>query len=100
MSEWSDRARRYHERIRAILLHDWDPIGVAQIAEAQDEYDSYVSEIHGMLIRREPRQKLIDHLWWIESSAMGLCGNRPRTDWVVDELIRLREEIESNSTSR
>ena len=51
MSERVDRARRYHDAIRRILLHDWDPIGVAEVVEAQDEYDGYIGKIHGMLIR-------------------------------------------------
>jgi hypothetical protein len=37
VSERLDRARRYHTGIRQILLRDWDPIGVADVAEAQDE---------------------------------------------------------------
>ena len=47
--------RRYHESIRAILLKDWDPIGAAEVPQAQDEYDNYVGEIHVMLIRHEAR---------------------------------------------
>jgi len=62
MSERVDRARRYHDAIRRVLLHDWDPISVVEVAEAQDEYDSYIGKIHGMLIRHEPRHKLVDHL--------------------------------------
>jgi hypothetical protein len=54
VSEHLDRARRYHTGIRQILLRDWDPIGVADVAEAQDEYDGYISKIHGMLIRTSP----------------------------------------------
>ena len=83
-------ARHYHAAIRQILLHDWDPIGVAHVPEAQDEYDSYIHEIHGMLIRREPRNRLIDHLWWLETQHMGLFGNRTRTEAVADKLIALQ----------
>ena len=61
VSEHLDRARRYHAGIHRILLRDWDPIGVADIVEAQDEYDSYVGKIYGMLIRHEPRHKLVEH---------------------------------------
>jgi len=94
MSEHLDRARRYHYGIRRILLREWDPIGVADVAEAQDEYDSYVSKIHGMLIRHEPRHKLVDHLWWIETDNMGLAGNRRRTEAIADRLLELRDELE------
>ena len=94
MSEHLDRARRYHEGIRRILLHNWDPIGVSDVAQAQDEYDSYVSKIYGMLIRHEPRHKLVDHLWWIETDNMGLAGDRQRTEATVDRLLGLRDELE------
>jgi hypothetical protein len=97
MSERLDRARRYHEAIRDILLHEWDPIGVSDEPNAQDEYDSYIHEIHGMLIRHEPKYRLFDHLWWIETVAMGLFGNRSRTEMVADRLIELRGEIESGA---
>ena len=96
MSEHLDRARRYHAGIRRILLHGWDPIGVAQTPEAQDEYDSYIGKIHGMLIRHEPRHKLVDHLWLIETEYMGLFGNRQRTEATVDRLISFRDEVETS----
>jgi len=31
-------------------MNEWDPIGVKGIPGAHDEYDSYVSAIHKMLI--------------------------------------------------
>jgi hypothetical protein len=76
------------------LLHDWDPIGVADVPEAQDEYDSYVGKIHGMLIRHEPRHKLVEHLWLVETEYMGLSGNRQRTEAIADRLLKLRDELE------
>ena len=93
MSEHLDRARRYHEAIRVILLQDWDPIGVSHIPEAQDEYDSYVNEVYGLLIRREPRHRLVDFLWWVETQHMGLRGSRQRTEQVADRLLRLPDEV-------
>lgn len=95
MSKHLDRARRYHEAIRRILLLEWDPIGIVDQPDAQDEYDDYIHEIHGMLIRHEPRHRLIDHLWWVETEHMGLFGYRPRTEAVADQLLKLRTEIEA-----
>jgi len=94
MSEHLNRARRYHDGIRRILRREWDPIRVADIQEAQDEYDSYVGKIHGTLIRREPRHRRVDHLWWIETDNMGLAGNRQRTKAIADRLLELRDELE------
>jgi hypothetical protein len=96
VSEHLDRARRYHAGIRQILLHDWDPIGVADVPEAQDEYDSYISKIYGVLIRHEPRHKVVEHLWAIETEYMGLFGNRQRTKATVDRLLRFRDEVEAS----
>jgi hypothetical protein len=95
MGSYLDRARRYHEAIRRVLLREWDPIGVADIPQAQDEYDGYVGEIHGRLVRHEARQSLIDHLWWIETVHMGLCGNRAHTEVIADRLLALRDAIEA-----
>jgi len=95
MTDHLDRAKRYHDAIHRILLHEWDPIGIADEPAAQDEYDGYIHEIHGMLIRHEPRHRLFDHLWWIETEHMGLFGNHQRTEAVADLLISLREEIEA-----
>lgn len=35
--------------IQKILLNEWDPIGVSDIPEAQDEYDAYADTVFGML---------------------------------------------------
>jgi hypothetical protein len=93
MSERLGQAQSYHTAIRGVLLREWDPIGVADIPEAQDEYDAYVSQVHGMLIRREPLHKMIDFLWWVETEHMGLCGNRRRTEQVAERLLRLAKEM-------
>ena len=94
MSKHLDRARRYQESIRAILLKEWDPVGVADVPQAQDEYDSYVGQIYAMLIRHEARHALVDHLWQVETVHMGLAGNRRHTEAIADRLLRLRDDME------
>ena len=95
MSQYLDRARRYHESVRAILLKEWDPIGVANVPEAQDEYESYVGEVYVILIRHQARHTLVDHLWRVETEHMGLAGNRGHTEAIADRLLRLRDEMEA-----
>jgi len=104
MSEYIEQAKSYQEAIRLVLLREWDPIGVANVPQAQDEYDSYVSQIHGFLIRHEPRHKLVDFLWWAETEHMGLYGNRQRTEKVADLLLQIlaparREGLSSDSSN-
>lgn len=33
------------DALRALLLRDWDPIGIADEPAAQDEYDTYADDI-------------------------------------------------------
>src|SRR5437899_1449342 len=49
MEDRERRAREIQEAIRHVLLHEWDPLGVSQCPEAQDEYDSYVSGVYRLL---------------------------------------------------
>ena len=97
MNEKGSRAKRYNDAICSILLHAWNPIGVAEIPEAQDEYNMYASQVASILMKGEPRQKLIDYLWVIETGNMGLPGNRARTEAAVDRLLQLRREIDRDA---
>lgn len=89
-----DRARLFHEAIRRALLQEWDPIGVGEIAAAQDEYDSYVSTIYKMLISRKARHEVFDYLWWLETEHMGLTGDRQATEKFADRLMQIPDEVE------
>lgn len=95
MSDYLDRAKRYHYAIKQILLEEWDPIGVKDFPEAQDEYDSYVSDVYHRLIHRVPKHELFDYLWEVENTHLGLYGNRSRTETVVEKLVALNEKLAS-----
>jgi hypothetical protein len=82
----------FHDAVAKVLLHDWDPIGISAVAEAQDEYDSYVWPICGLLMENAPRQRIIDHLRIIETEHMGLTGGREHTERVADLLLQLPRE--------
>ena len=84
--------RRYDAAVRRILIRAWDPIGVADVPEAQDEYDSYVAGVCSRLIRKVPRQELFDYLWHVETECKELGGDRERTGRVVDLLLELPDQ--------
>jgi hypothetical protein len=86
--KYHERARRYHEAIHDILIKEWDPIGMGV---PQDEYDSYIPQIYKRLITRASEQNLFDYLWWVETTNMGLSGNRTRTWEIVHKLFQLNE---------
>jgi len=72
--------------VRNALLNEWDPIGVKGIPEAVDEYDGYVAKVCE-LVTAGNKQKLIDHLWWIETERMGLTGDRKATEGFAERLL-------------
>lgn len=86
MSENLKRAKSLHAKIGEILLKEWDPIGIQDISEAQDEYDSYVPSIYRMVISRKPIHEIFDYLWWVETEHMGLTGDRQATESVAKKL--------------
>jgi hypothetical protein len=61
-SEEQLRARSIQESIRDILLRDWDPIGINDVPEAQDEYDSYVGGVYRLLASHCSVDEMVDHL--------------------------------------
>ncbi|HWG32750.1 MAG TPA: hypothetical protein VN650_01185 [Gemmatimonadaceae bacterium] len=66
------KVRAIHESIRQNLLQDWDPIGVRDAVEAQDEYDGYVGSIYRVLASDASTQAIAEHLARTQTDAMGL----------------------------
>lgn len=97
MGEPDNRSGRFREKIGRVLHYEWDPIGVSDIPEAVGEYDLYEGEIMAMLVRREPRQCLVDHLLWIVTARMGLGGDIRHAEAIADRLLELRSEIEADT---
>jgi hypothetical protein len=92
-------AERYLKAIKTALLTEWDPIGVKQFPEAQDEYDSYAPHIYTLLITRRPHQEIFDYLWKIETERMGLTGDRQATERFAERLLRIPREIEGTAAN-
>jgi hypothetical protein len=71
--EEKKNAMHYIDRIRNILMEDWDPIGVNEWIEARDEYDSYVHEIYSMFVNGNlTRENLVQYLMKSATDSMGL----------------------------
>jgi hypothetical protein len=63
------------EGLKSLLLNDWDPIGVAGIPEAIDEYDSYALHLHGLLASGTTAEAVAEYLNWVVTVRMELTGN-------------------------
>jgi hypothetical protein len=62
------------KQIQRVLLTVWDPIGVKDIPEAQDEYDSYAPHVYSLLKSGRSDQQIAQELLYIATETMGLSG--------------------------
>jgi hypothetical protein len=92
MSNLIEKLQQRRSAIRDVLLKEWDPIGVAQFAEAQDEYDHYVAEADVLVFGNASADEIFDYLWKIETESMGLPGNRPKTELIARRLLEMRKQ--------
>ncbi len=92
MSDFASKVREAHAVIKRIFLMEWDPIGISEFPEAQNEYDAYVSEAYRLLARRAGVHEMFEYLWWLETTHMGLYGDRQRTEKIAERLVGLISE--------
>ena len=52
------RWRQIRGEIRHLSLTGWDPIGVRNVPEAQNEYDSYVFGVYKLLVSGASEQEI------------------------------------------
>jgi hypothetical protein len=76
--------------IHAVLIKEWDPIGVADEPMAQDEYDSYIPVVLRLLREGADDAEIAAHLAKIETQEMGLDPLADRNRRVA---VMLREAI-------
>jgi hypothetical protein len=74
------------DAVRAILLADWDPIGIRDVPQAADEYDEYAPPIAKMLADEASIVELSRYLLEIETETLGLKGDPVRARRVAEAL--------------
>jgi hypothetical protein len=80
----SDRA--LCQAVDEVLHYIWDPIGVAGVPQARDEYQGYVSRVFGMLYEGCGPSAIAAYLSEVSVDAMGLRG-APEHDLKVAEIL-------------
>ena len=81
---------KLYSDIHDILLNQWDPIGVADIVEAEDEYNAYIPKIIDMLRSPCNKEDLFKYLRWLETEYIGLEGEIDTTRNVSIALWELK----------
>ena len=76
-----------------ILHYMWDPIGVAGIAQARDEYQSYLPQVFQLVLKNEPKEQIAAYLLDIEENRMGLSPNKEAAMEIAEVLLNTKEAI-------
>lgn len=85
----AQRSREIQDGIRLLLLEGWDPIGIADVREAQDEYDAYIGGVYGLLASGASPETVAQHLADIQRDSMGLTTERDLLMPVARKLCAL-----------
>jgi hypothetical protein len=64
-------SRNIRAQIRSVLLDVWDPIGIRDEPNAQDEYDMYIGDIFELLKKNASNEEIAKYLHWVAHDRMG-----------------------------
>lgn len=80
-------------------MREWDPIGVAGIPNAADEYDAYVAKAYVMLMDdRATKEEIAAYLFDVATNYMGLSARAElaeRSGATAAVLVAMRSEFET-----
>ncbi len=74
--------------IRVILFTQWDPIGINNIPECENDYDSYIPGIIRILNSDADEYKMLNHLRKLETGSMGLSDSNTVINKHIVVLLR------------
>ena len=80
--------RAIYLAINEILWHDWDPIGVNNIAP-RDEYENYTPEIFRLKMSGARTEEIANKLLELEQNTIGMGGGREHCLRVAEKIINL-----------
>lgn len=76
------------EQLKTLLWKEWDPIGVNDMEDAKDEYDSYASQIFVMLKEGRTEADVVSYLNWLETDHIGL-GLSGKNEKIVCRIFEI-----------
>ena len=91
--------KELYQRTDEVMHYVWNPIGIAGIPQARDEYDSYLPQVFSMLIERKDEGEIAAYLTGIADKRMGLTPAPDKASQVASMLTdwceTLREKYET-----
>lgn len=83
------RELELHRRVDEVLHYLWDPIRVAGVPQARDEYDTYVPEVVKLLLQDHDGSghAVAAYLRWVATEHMGVGCDDEHDREVIDVLL-------------
>ena len=78
-----------YKSIDEILWTQWDPIGVNDIEDVRDEYQSYTPTIFSMRIHGADKEAIANKLFEIETKTMGVLGNIEHCRKISEQILNI-----------
>ncbi len=85
-----NESRRIRAEIRRVLLEVWDPIGVRDVPQAEDEYDCCLDGLFRLLTTGCTDDEITDYLLRQANDHMGLSLRRKQLYTTVAALRQIR----------
>ncbi len=88
-----DSPKHLFARIRAVLLRDWDPMGLSDAPGTPDDYDAVARELHALVTDRSTTvERIAAYLRWVEREQMGLQRRPGMATGAAERLMALMGE--------
>jgi len=81
-------AKRIQDRIRQVLLREWDPLEIRAELKCQDEYDAYIGTVYRLLVAHAKPDLVAEALAEAEHH-MGVQTSSGARDSTVKMLLKL-----------
>lgn len=88
-------SRRIRAEIRRVLMTVWDPIGVRDEPNAQDEYDSYLGDVFALLTSGASDDQINEYLLRIVTERMELPAKGKDMQETVSAVRKIQLPQES-----
>jgi hypothetical protein len=76
-----------HRELEALLMAEWDPIGVAGVPEAYDEYRDYVEPLAGILTAGGGIVEVAEYLAGVQRGMMGFETSADQLGDVATRIV-------------
>lgn len=92
-SALNERELKLYRAVDEVLHYIWDPIGVAGMPNARDEYQGYLPEAFRLVMAGKDEQVIAVYLGSVVTGRMGLAGQPKRDLDAARALIEWRKAV-------